>query len=104
MKKWDIVLISFPFTDLQTTKVRPAIVISPDAFHNGGEDALFMLITSNTERRAAHDILVSLSHAEYAQTGLIKESCIRVCKIVTLKKTLIAHQLGSLGPQLSLEV
>ncbi len=104
MKKWDIVLISFPFTDLQTTKVRPATIISPNSFHQNGEDALFMLITSNTERRSAHDIVVPTSHPEYGQTGLIKESCIRVSKIVILKKSLIRHPLGSLGPRLSLSV
>lgn len=104
MNKWDVVLISFPFTDLQATKVRPAIVISPNSFNQNGQDALFMLITSNTERQSEYDILVLESHDEFPQSGLRKDSCIRVSKIVILSKKLIAHRLGSLGPKLSLAV
>ena len=104
MNKWDLVLISFPFTDLQAKKVRPSIVISPNSYHQGGQDALFMLITSNTERRAEYDIIIPFSHQEFVQTGLKKESCIRVSKIVTLNKSLVVHKLGSLGAQLSLNV
>jgi mRNA interferase MazF len=104
MNKWDVVLISFPFTDLTATKVRPAIVISPNSYHQNGQDGLFMLITSNTERRATHDIIISDTHPEYAQTGLKKESCVRVSKIVTLNKSLVVHKLGSLGARLSLLV
>ena len=104
MNKWDLVLISFLFTDLHATKVRPAIVISPDSYHQSGQDAVFILITSNTDRQSAHDILVSTSHPEFSQTGLRKESTVRVSKIVTLSKSLVVQKLGSLGPQLSLVV
>ena len=104
MNKWDVVLLSFPFTDLQATKVRPAIVISPNAFHQSGQDALFMLITSNTDRQSLHDIIVSTSHQEFAKTGLRKESAIRVSKIMTLSKSLVVKTIGSLGVQLSLNV
>ena len=104
MNKWDVVLLSFPFTDLQATKVRPAIVISPNSFHQSGQDALFMLITSNTDRQSPHDIFVSISHQEFGQTGLRKESAIRVGKIMTLSKSLVVKTIGSVGAQLSLNV
>jgi mRNA interferase MazF len=104
MNKWDVVLLSYPFTDLQASKVRPAAVISPDSYHQTGQDALFILITSNVERRWAHDLIVDTSHPEFAQTGLRRESAIRVSKIVTLSKTLVIKTIGSLGPRLSLDV
>ena len=103
MNKWDIVLISFPFTDGQADKVRPAIVISPNPYHQIEEDALFMFITSNTERRA-HDVIVSSTHQEFAKTGLRKESAIRVNKIMFLSKSLVKRTIGSVGSQLSLNV
>lgn len=104
MNKWDVVLIRFPFTDLQSTKVRPAIVISPNSFHNSNEDGLFMLITSKTDRMLSFDLLVATNHPEFVRTGLDIESCIRVSKIAILKKTLISCRIGALGTQLSLAV
>ena len=42
----DIVLVSFPFTDLTATKKRPALVVSPDSFNAAGRDLVLLAITS----------------------------------------------------------
>lgn len=44
-KKWDIVLVPFPFTDLTTSKKRPGLVISPEEY-NKGSDILISFITT----------------------------------------------------------
>ncbi|MBK1733323.1 type II toxin-antitoxin system PemK/MazF family toxin [Thiococcus pfennigii] len=41
----DLVLVSFPFTNLQTTKRRPAVVIHSRAYHDR-PDVILMAITS----------------------------------------------------------
>jgi len=33
-RKWDIIIVPFPFTDLTTVKKRPALVVSPDNYNN----------------------------------------------------------------------
>ncbi|WP_420450151.1 type II toxin-antitoxin system PemK/MazF family toxin [Candidatus Palauibacter sp.] len=43
----DIVLVSFPFTDLTSYKRRPALVLSPDAFNAAGRDLVLAAITSH---------------------------------------------------------
>jgi hypothetical protein len=65
---------------------------------------LAILITSNITRRSAHDIIVTSAHPEFIQTGLVKDSAIRVSKMTTLEKSAIRGQLGKLGSQLSIQV
>ena len=96
--KGDVVLVPFPFTDLSQTKLRPAIVlhVQPD-----GEDITLCFISSqNLDRVSRDELIVELSHPEFAQTGLKSTSKIRVSRIVTLERQLIKRKLGSLGLQL----
>ena len=46
-QRGEIVLVPFPFSDLSTTKVRPAIVISSAMYHQAEPDLLLAAITSN---------------------------------------------------------
>lgn len=100
MNKWDVVLLAFPFTDLSTSKRRPGLIISPPSFHNSGEDAIFVMITSNTNGRHAQDFMIEASHPDFARTGLYEPSLVRVTRIMTLSKSLIKRRLGSFGPSL----
>jgi mRNA interferase MazF len=95
MNKWDVVLIRYPFTDLSQAKARPALAIFANA---SGEDAIFIALTSNTDRGGAHDILIRDDDPEFPPTGLRETSAIKVDKIFTLKKTLVARHMGRLGP------
>ena len=46
-QRGDVVLVPFPFSDLSTTKVRPAIVVSSALYHATEPDLLLAAITSN---------------------------------------------------------
>ena len=104
MNKWDVVLLSFPFTDLTATKVRPAVVVSPDTYNQSSQDVVVILITRNTSRRGEYDLLLEESHSEFLQTGLRYNSAIRIDKIFTLNKRLVVRALGRFGRQLEREV
>ena len=58
MNRGDIVLIKYPFSNLQGTKVRPAVVISTNKYNKTHQDALFILITSNISNRQSTDYLL----------------------------------------------
>ncbi|MGA2659818.1 MAG: type II toxin-antitoxin system PemK/MazF family toxin [Verrucomicrobiota bacterium] len=103
MNKWDIVILRYPFTDLMVTKARPALVISPDSCRPG-EDAVFIAITSNSTGKGPFDILISNSDPEFSACGLRCSSVIKIDKIFTLKKTLVARNLGRLGSALKSQV
>ena len=45
-RRGDIVLVPFPFTDLSSTKKRPALVVSPDRFNAHAQDVVLVAITS----------------------------------------------------------
>jgi len=92
-KRGDVVLVAFPFTDLSTTKVRPALVVSTDSFHQSGVDAILVGITSQiSKERTPTDFLLSLEDQQ--QAGLPKRSLVRLGKIVTLDRRLIRKKLG----------
>ena len=42
----DVVLVPFPFSDLSTTKVRPAVVVSSSLYHATEPDLLLAALTS----------------------------------------------------------
>ena len=87
MTKGDIVLITFPFTDLSGTKLRPAIVL----FQND-TDVTVCFITSKLDWKEEFDITLNPS----VENGLRKKSLIRVAKIATLDKSFAKGLLGRL--------
>jgi mRNA interferase MazF len=103
MTQGEIVLITFPFTDLASIKVRPALVISKEEFNKRSQDALFIMITSNTENLRKEDILLKASDSKFPLTGLKKESAIRTPKIYCLSKSLAKRKLGTLHPEILAE-
>jgi len=103
MNKWDVVLLRYPFTDLVATKIRPALVISPNS-SSAGEDFMVIAITSNIFGSGAFDIVIQMDDPEFDATGLHFPSKIKIDKIFTLKKTLASRVLGKLGPALRVKV
>ncbi|MBN2011879.1 type II toxin-antitoxin system PemK/MazF family toxin [candidate division KSB1 bacterium] len=90
-KKWDIILVPFPFSDLTATKKRPALVISPDEF-NTGIDVVIAFITSKLDspyRIGDYQIQA------WQNANLPKPSMIRM-KFTTLDKSIIIKKLGRL--------
>lgn len=88
MKKGDIVLIPFPFTDLTGVKTRPALILA--VFDS---TLIVSFITSRLKWQAKSDISIVPDE----QNGLKKPSVIRLNKITTLDKELIIGKLGSLA-------
>ncbi len=86
MVKGDIVLITFPFTDLSGSKLRPTIVLAET-----GLDVTVCFITTQLQWQEPTD--VSLLPTLF--NGLRKQS-VRTSKIATLDKTLAKGLLGRL--------
>ena len=92
-RRGDIVLISFPFTDLTSSKRRPALIISPDFFNTAGVDLVLAAITSHiTDDPHA----IQLSGADFAEGWLPKESIIKTTKLFTMHSSLIVKKVCAL--------
>ena len=100
MKQGDIVLLAFPFTDLTSVKVRPGLVLSSESFNKRSEDLVFALITSNTSRIQAEDIILEPSNPDFPKSGLKRASALRIGRLHTLSKRLARRRLGEATPRL----
>ncbi len=87
MKKGDIVLIPFPFSDLTGNKNRPAIILIDSV-----DDVTICFITTQLKWQSDFDIIVQPTKLN----GLKKTSLIRLNKIATIDKELIIGLLGQL--------
>ena len=90
MAKGNIVLITFPFTNLTGTKLRPAVVLADTEL-----DLTVCFITTQLGWQEATDIELIPSLAN----GLKKKSLIRTSKIATLDRSLSKGLLGNLSKQ-----
>ncbi len=94
IRRGDIVLLSFPFTNLRSSKVRPALVISDDSYNKQAKDAVFIFITSK-EHKSTYDLRIEKKAKSFDSTGLKSSSTIRIAKIMCLDKKLVRRRLGN---------
>lgn len=87
MAKGDIVLITFPFTDLSGSKLRPAVVLIDHS-----SDITVSFITTQVQRQEPTDVQLLPD----STNGLKRQSLIRTSKIATLDKSLAKGLLGIL--------
>lgn len=88
MKKGDIVLIPFPFTDLIGVKNRPALILTENNF-----ELVVAFITSQVKWKETFDINLEPS----IENGLKRTSLVRLSKLATVDKNLVIGRIGSLN-------
>jgi mRNA interferase MazF len=90
-KKWEIILVPFPFTDLSSVKRRPAIIVSPDSY-NIKNDVVIAYVTSQL---SASTSLGDYRIQKWKEAGLPKPSMVRM-KFATVTKNIIIKTIGKL--------
>lgn len=90
---YEIWLVRFPFGDLASNKLRPALVI---ARHR--QELIILGIFSKIPSGQLRDtwVLLEDNYPDFAQTGLKKTSLIRADKIATVDESVFQRQLGIL--------
>jgi mRNA interferase MazF len=95
MKKyqtWDVVVVPFPFTDQQTTKVRPAVVVSTATMPAKTGKYLLAMITNAQNAAQYGDVRIT----DLATAGLPTSSVVRPSKLAIFESGDIRRRVGQL--------
>ena len=92
LKPFDVVVVPFPFTDQETSKRRPALVLSSAAFGRAAAHSVLAMITSADQSSWPGDLAIGT----LGPTGLTQPCLIRL-KLFTLDHRLIVRRIGKLS-------
>jgi mRNA interferase MazF len=92
----DIALVSFPFTDLQSSKLRPALVLAV----KGADIVILGIFSKVLENLRDSWIIIDELHPAFKQSGLKKASVIKTEKIAVIHQSLMRKKLGDIPPEL----
>lgn len=84
-----VVLIRFPFSDLSTTKLRPAVVLAP----SGMGDWILSQVTGNPYSDAT---ALEINDNHFSKGSLKRISYVRPGKLFTANESLIISEVGIL--------
>jgi mRNA interferase MazF len=98
-----VFLVPFPFDDLSSAKVRPAICLTePIGPHR---HVILALITSQPVLTPLlTDLLLDAHHADFSATGLRVTSTARLHRLITVSTSMLSRELGVLSPVLQVQV
>jgi mRNA interferase MazF len=100
-RRGEVWLVRFPFTDLTSTKLRPALVW---AVH--GEDiivvGIFSRVPAGTLRKSW--LLIENQHSDFSRIGLKKTSVVKAEKIAVVHESVFQKKLGSLPKKVMAQV
>lgn len=86
MKQQDLVWVKLPFSSLEESKVRPAVIVSNDGYNNKNQDVIVCAVTSNLEQKP-YSIIIDDKNLSKGKLPI--KSRIRADKIMQIEKSLI---------------
>lgn len=101
----DIVMCSFPYSDMSGSTARPALVVIDDSYQKLHHTILAIISSSRT--RFVGDpsqYVIDQSHVDWNRSGLRIPSVIQCEFITALHKDLVHHKLGDLSDATMLEI
>ena len=103
MTRGKVVLVPFPFDDLSTVKLRPAVCLTdPVGAHR---HVILAFITSRVPTELLEsDVVLDSNRTDFAITGLRVTSTLRLHRVMTVTTALVRRELGELSPRMETEV
>ena len=100
----DVVLVRFPFADLQTYKLRPALVVQSDLLDTGYDDRVIAMITSQIRRRGPSCVAVHRDSELGRSMGLVADSVVVLHRLATVEAEEIDQIIGTCPDMSSIDV
>ena len=100
MKKGDIIIVYFPFTNFKSFKRRPALVLAPE---NKFGDVCVAFITSKIIKGKGC-FLINEPDKNFRKTGLKLDATVRVDHLATIQKKFVVGKIGSLTPAMLMDL
>jgi mRNA interferase MazF len=96
VRRGDVVMADWQFSDRRGVKTRPALVVQADAWNARLADTILALITGSKRRRvgAPTQLLIDIATPDGRQTGLRMDSLVQCENLVTLDQSLTLGKLG----------
>lgn len=106
IRRGEVVIVDFPYSDQTGRKVRPALVVQSDVWNQRLEDTILALITSSRHRRvgAATQYFVNISTDRGRRTGLRLDSVVQCENLITYDQSLILRVIGHLSASAMQEI
>lgn len=87
--KGDVIVLPFPFSDLSSSKKRPALIVADLR----GDDFILAQITSDAR---FDDYSLTLTNEEFKEGNLKLTSMIKPNRLFTAEKSIFLYKIGSL--------
>ncbi|HDN65150.1 MAG TPA: type II toxin-antitoxin system PemK/MazF family toxin [Methanosarcinales archaeon] len=99
----DIVLVSFPFTDLTAVKKRPALVVSANWYNKRYRDVVLVAVTSRVPP-ILDELDYRITESDFKTGKLYKDSVVKLGKVFTIENSLIRRKICGLRSQTMEEI
>jgi mRNA interferase MazF len=105
VRRGDVVLVDYPYSDRTGSKVRPCVVVQGDLNNQRLDDTIVVTISSRSQHaNEPTQLLIDLSTPAGRQSGLLFTSTIQCANILTVDCDFILRKIGALPPDAMLEL
>ena len=101
-----IVYASIPYSDIEKSKSRIAIVISSSAYNKQYQEIVVAFATrsSNIRYPRNYDVCISEKHPKFQETGLRENTTVRCGRLWTLDQRSVANIMGIVPDDLLIDI
>ena len=99
VRRGEIVIVDYPYSDQIGRKVRPALVVQADVWNERLDDTILASITSSRNQRSEDSTLyfIDIATANGQQTGLRLNSVVQCKNLITYNQSRIGSVIGRLS-------